>query len=185
METQEILDLIRNSSFSRAAAHKSDIHFKRFIKGLLQYTNNGDDENLEDIFKAVPAFQRDNDKWTLAMKQSFIKNVIMGYRTTVLLYEIESSESRWNLLNECKIIDGLQRISAIYEFMTGEFTVFGKDYDALVRENILHVSAAPIGIKIYIFKSEKEAIEFYISINENISHSKDDIDRARQVLASL
>ena len=185
MKTEEILALIESSPFRRSPAYSLDSHIGRFIKLLLQFTNAGNDENLHDIYKAVPDFQRNNDKWTLKMKQGFIRNVIEGYRTTVILYDVVPESTNFGTMHECKIMDGLQRISAIHEFMEGEFTVYGLTYQELLSRKIITAMSGVIGIKIHTFTSQQEAIRFYIAINENITHSDADIDRAKKVLLSL
>lgn len=47
-----------------------------------------------------------------------------------------------------------------------------------LRNRVL--SVCPFDIKIYQFKDEIEAVDFYIEFNKNITHSKDDIRRAEQ-----
>jgi len=40
-------------------------------------------------------------------------------------------------------------------------------------------------VKIHPFSSEAEAVKFYIEINENITHSADDILKAKRYLTTL
>lgn len=185
MNSQEILAEIKNSPFSMPCTHSSDVHLKRILLSMLDFMDVDSSEGIKGIFKAVPAFQRDNDKWTQKMKHDFIKNIIKGFRTTLMMYEINPTPSRIDPLIDCKILDGLQRVTAIYEFITGEFTVFGKTYQELVDMDIITGTSIPVTVKIYSFPSESEVIKFYISMNENISHSKEDIKKAEDVLAAI
>lgn len=185
MDKQEILDEIRNSPFSLPCSHSSDVHLKRLLKSILGFTNDGEDENIEDVFKAVPSFQRDNDKWTVEMQHDFIKNIIKGLRTTIMLYEVNEDASKYNLLTNCYILDGLQRITAIYAFITGKFTVFGKTYQEMLDESIISATSMPITLKIFSFPNESEVIKFYISMNKGMTHSNEDIKKAKDILDAI
>lgn len=189
MNKEQILNEIRNSAFSRPN-YNVDIHLRRFLQGLLVYTDpthtdDGGDVNIDDVFKAVPDFQRKNDKWTQDMQITFIRNLIKGFRTEIRLYEVNKDGSRIQGMTHCKIIDGLQRVTAIHAFMKGQFRVFGLTYDEMIEERILNHMSVPITIRVYSFPSESEAIEFYIEMNENITHSSADIAKARVILNEI
>ncbi len=184
MSIERAKNEIKYSPFLRDN-YKVTLFFRRSIKGILDYTKQSGSNDISDIFKAVPDFQRDNDKWTQEMQVSFVENIIKGYRTTIMLYEINENIDKYCEYSDCKIMDGLQRLTAIYAFMIGKFRVFGNTYEDLKKANIISFSSIAISIEIYSFVSEAEAVEFYIAINENITHSSDDIQRAKMVLASL
>ena len=136
----------------------------------------------EQIFSPenyIPEFQRSNDKWTKKMQIKFIENLITGCVTQISLYTTTDKEfPKWFIL------DGLQRLTAINLFITNQLKVFGNlTYDD-VKANI-NGETNPIEFKLYRFNNEIEAVEFYIAINENITHSKKDIQRAKDYLAKL
>lgn len=132
--------------------------------------------NFEDY---IPEFQRSNDKWTKKMQVKFIENIITGCVTQISLYTTTNKDfPNW------LILDGLQRLTALNLFVTNELKVFGNlTYDD-VKANI-NGETNPIEFKLYRFNNEIEAVEFYIAINENITHSKKDIQRAKDYLAKL
>lgn len=68
-------------------------------------------------------------------------------------------------------------------FINNELKVFEK-YNYI---DILHKidALARINVKQYKFNTEIEAVEFYILMNENITHSKADIQRAKDYLVQL
>lgn len=165
--------------------YEATLFFRRSIRGLLYYTEYSESEDLSDIFKAVPEFQRSNDKWSLEMQIGFVKNVIKGFNTVIMLYEIKENPDKHSEYTNCKIMDGLQRITAIHDFMKGKFKVMGMSYQDMVDSNLMSYTSMPIRFKIYSFRNEKEAIEFYIEMNENITHSPQDIDKAKAALAAL
>jgi len=129
--------------------------------------------------KYIPEFQRSNDKWTKKMQVKFIENIITGCVTQISLYTTTNKEfPNW------LILDGLQRLTALNLFITNELKVFGDlTYDDVKAK--ISDETNPIEFKLYRFNNEIEAVEFYIAINENITHSKKDIQRAKDYLAKL
>ena len=63
--------------------------------------------------------------------------------------------------------------------------MFGKTYQELVDDLIITGTSMPITIKVFSFTSEAEAINFYIDINKGMTHSNEDIERARKVLDAV
>lgn len=181
---EQIKKLIDNNPFSRYH-YRTTLELRTFIEGLMTFTHGSEQdftprlENLHRIFEAVPDFQRDNNKWTCAMQESFIENLLKGCATEIMLFEIGDTA-----LCDCKILDGLQRVTAIYLFQTGKIKAFGKTFDELIDHRIIRRDPY-ITTKIHQFSTEQEAVKFYIEINENITHSADDILKAKQYLTTL
>lgn len=134
------------------------------------------------ITSKIPKFQRDNDKWTSEMQVSFVKNCLSGLKTSnISLYQIEGNGVNRNAF----VLDGLQRITAFLRFLIGDMEFVMSNGDTVTNKELFDsnylssiASCHPFDVSIYTFKTELEAVEFYISFNENISHSKDDIQRA-------
>lgn len=182
----DIRELIRNSPFARSH-YSVDIAMSSFHEGLMMFIDADKHENgfeLDDIFGGVPAFQRDNDKWSESMQVKFVENLLMGCKTTLMMYEIADKGDHGRLC-DCYILDGLQRITAIDRFVKGEITAFGESYSKLRTERVINNLRCRLKINVYTFGSEKEAIEFYISMNENITHSSSDIDKAKRILSEV
>ena len=113
------------------------------------------------------------------MQIKFIENIILGVNTTIILGTLSNEKS------ECVLIDGLQRVSAIFSFMNKEFKVFeGFEYNEDF-ENKISTFIHNLKLKIFNFKNEKEMVNFYINMNENITHSKEDIEKAKDYLNKL
>lgn len=195
LSPDELLYKLSNSAFSRSF-YGVDISLYDFFKNISMYTHGedyvfGDKETdgftLEHeparIFECVPAFQRNNDKWTEAMQISFLENLLSGYKTTLMFYEV--SEESSPKLTQCMLIDGLQRMTAIYRFLMNEIPVMGYTYKELMEARVMFKNRITIRLANYTFKSEIEAVQFYIEMNENISHSAADIKKARDYLATL
>lgn len=183
MQTNDkILDLIKeceNSSFSKNN-YQVNIDLNHFIKSMLLHTYydkleiKNDECNItskEWLERVTPEFQRKNNKWTKKMKIKFIENLLKGVKTELLLFRMKEGD-------DAQIIDGLQRTTAILDFLDGKIKAFGfsrKDFSNKLNSFAHH----NLIIKIYTFNTWKEVGKFYIDMNENITHSKADIQKAK------
>ena len=196
LNDSELVDFLRASPFNKSC-YTVDVAFSGFLKNISMFThgkeshtydpNNANftlDQDPSRLFECVPPFQRDNDKWTRAMQIKFIENLLQGYATTLMFYEV-SEDDQAASRTSCMILDGLQRLTAIHDFITGKFLVYGYSHDELVANRVLRRNLLTVKICDYVFRSEAEAVEFYISMNENITHSPADIQRAKDYLISL
>ena len=184
MNLDELGLLVRNSVFNKNY-YSVDIGLKGFIRNIMRYTNYELSDNITEkdyhkLFDAIPKFQRDNNKWTKKMKISYVENIIKGCKSQpIMLYSIGSN------LTDSMILDGLQRTTAIYDFIVGNITVFGDySYKELCDSKIVHIGVT-IPIRVYTFNNEAEVVKFYIEMNENITHSAKDIDKAREYLDGI
>lgn len=145
-------------------------------------------ELAEKVLSRVPEFQRDNDKWTSDMQESFIHNLLKGFKAPdIILYSLDGSNSN------CFILDGLQRLTAVMRFLVlsdmkfpignGEFIESKLVTDA--GFSFFGMRSSALRIKVFHFKNELAAVDHYIEINENITHSTDDIQRAKEYRAKL
>lgn len=183
LTSNDIKAIIKNSAFSKNS-YQVDIHLLKFIDGLMLFINDKSHKDISEIFNAVPVFQRDNDKWTESMQVSFIENILKGCKSTIMLYEVMPNDGM-PLYDKCFILDGLQRLTAIHDFTKGKIKAFGKTYRELCDARIITWNNRTIGVRIYSFNSEADAIKFYIEMNENITHSASDIQKAKTILSIL
>ena len=147
---------------------------------IFKYTDNITEKDYHKLFDAIPKFQRDNNKWTKKMKISYVENIIKGCKSQpIMLYSIGGN------LTDSMILDGLQRTTAIYDFIVGNITVFGDySYKELCDSKIVNIGVT-IPIRVYTFNNEADVVKFYIEMNENITHSAKDIDKARKYLDGI
>jgi len=130
----------------------------------------------EWLATATPDFQRSNDKWSEAMQISFIENILKGFKTEILLFKINDGYSQ--------IIDGLQRTTAIVKFLKGDLRIFG-GLNVFDLQEVIKQFRSKITFKLYTFNTINDAIQFYIEMNENITHSSVDIAKAKRFLLDL
>jgi len=183
-----ILQLIkqcRNSSFNKNS-YEVNIDMHTFVDSMLLHTwydfvkNKESKERiaLDDkkfntawIERVTPEFQRDNNKWNKAMKLRFIENLLSGVKVELMFFRLNNND-------DAQIIDGLQRTTAILDFFHGKVKPFGYTYQDL-KKHFFKFRSNNITIKIYTFDTWQEVGKFYIDMNENITHSKADIQKAK------
>lgn len=150
----------------------------------LRFYSEAFSEDVADpdlINTMTPNFQRDNDKWDLSRKVKFVENILAGYPSDITLFTVKN-----DLLDDCGILDGLQRLTAIQDWFEDKFPIFeGIYYSQLSHLRRAPFSSCRVSFVIHKFDSLKDAIQFYIDINEGISHSEADILKAKNYLKSL
>lgn len=147
---------------------------KSYINGL------SDKEFLELI---IPKFQRDNQKWTKDMQIKFVENVVKGIETTIILGTFHKTNKK-----DCKLVDGQQRMIAIIAYLNNEFPIFDDVYatsDGALKYLSAFSTNMNLNVRIYSFNNESEMVKFYIEMNENFTHSKEDIKKAKDYLITL
>lgn len=189
-----------NASAFNRNYYQVDVPFSEFIRGVLRYLDQNAANQLDLgeisvqeaaalVMNSVPSFQRDNDKWTPLMQSQYVRNVLRGMRgSPIMLYRFGNKQ-----IEPCKVIDGLQRITAILRFFTDDEmpieSISGEVFTAAQIRNseafhgyLWNVS---VPLRIYSFGNEVEAVDFYIEMNEGITHAESDIKKAREYRASL
>jgi len=182
---KDILELVKkckNSSFNKTN-YQVNIDLSTFVNSLLLYVwydkaetadtieNDNTNFNKELAKRMTPAFQRANNKWSRNMKTKFIENLLSGVKAELMFFRLSTHE-------DVQILDGLQRTTAILDFFNGKIKPFGYTYHDL-KENLRSFRANNIIIKIYTFSKIDEVGRFYIDMNDNITHSKKDIQKAK------
>ena len=100
-----------------------------------------------------PEFQRSNVVWTPEQKSKFIESVILNFPLPPF-YVSETREGKYI------IVDGLQRTTALHEFMTDEFRL--KGLEALAHLNGKNFSDLKIMSGAYQTKIEDKKIMLYV-----------------------
>jgi hypothetical protein len=171
--------------FSVNPAYTMDFDLRE-PKQLLRYNAQTEQRLAHETYlqayrSMIPPFQRDNNKWTREQQIRFVENVCAGFRTTLMLYTLKEDEG---LYEQVQILDGLQRLTAILAFIENEFPIFGEFYFRDIDARLALGTVRP-QVRIYTFETEADAVQFYIEMNRDITHSADDIRRAEQYLSTL
>jgi hypothetical protein len=181
---QKLKIIIRESPFNRSPNYSVNVSFKNLFKrvgGLLSYNERVEKivekhhlSNQMIIKEITPEFQRSNTKWTQKMQRGFVENLLCGCETKIQLYDVKGRGSE---LGNSLVLDGLQRLTAIAAYHSGEFPVF----DDLYWDDVNIKGIFPrlrLLVDIFQFDNDIEACEFYIQMNKGITHSEDDLETA-------
>lgn len=134
-----------------------------------------------------PDFQRGH-VWTPDQQQHFIENCLRGVVTTaglLIQFNCESFSSYQNDVSnsamEC--LDGLQRYTAITEYVKGNVKPFGLSVD-----EYSHSSFDPrrfyIKVAIHDFTNRAQMLQYYLDINSGgTMHTSSELDRVKGLMA--
>lgn len=135
-----------------------------------------------------PDYQRDH-VWTASQQQRYLGHVFEGGAQTAIFiqrYRTDSNVPKGMEYLDCadEVIDGKQRLMAIYEFMKGcvgaELSdgrvIWYKDFDEVDRRG-LNVQLSHVDL------SRSERLRFYLKLNRGGTvHSDDEIAKIRRLL---
>lgn len=150
-----------------------------------------------DGFEENPDFQR-GWVWTREQQIAFIESYIRGGigdtgRTiTLSCPDFQRDQVADSDLKGFVIIDGLQRITAIRQFMKDEFTVFndvvegGVDKDFFNGSRFNLKSQQGVRFNVMNFQYKSELLDYYLAINAGGTvHTKEELNRVREMREQL
>ena len=150
-----------------------------------------------DGFEENPDFQR-GWVWTREQQIAFIESYIRGgvgdtTRTITLnCSDFQRDQVADSDLKGFVIIDGLQRITAIRQFMKDEFTVFNDVVEGGVTKDFFNGSRFNLksqqGVRFNVmnFQYKSELLDYYLAINAGGTvHTKEELNRVRKMRDQL
>lgn len=185
---EEVHKAIKQSAFAKQG-YTVNVPLHYLKSSLTEYTaernqNRVDNINSDTLHSIVPNFQRECTHWTEAMQASFVENIIKGCHTEILLYNVGEEECLAGFGN--KVLDGQHRLMALLNFLDNKLPIFGGNLlSDLENEPIMWRGMSKIAFTVFNFDTEADAIQFYLEMNENITHSPEDISKARTILTNL
>lgn len=156
-------------------------------------------QRFEEVYNLdlLPEFQRGH-VWTKEQQVLFIEALIRGAvgtdgRTISFNHpEYQNTKKAHSDLDRMVIIDGLQRLTAIRDFVAGKFKVFVDEFGGDgVDMDFFHGSEFSLGgntikIQVYTMQTQREVLDFYISLNSGgTAHSKEEIERVKKMRQDL
>jgi hypothetical protein len=159
-------------------------------------------ENIEDMLKGFeqdfggvnlnPDFQRGH-VWTEKQQRHFMENCIRRLvPESGLTIQFNCShfsdirDYKGELPKEVQCIDGLQRLTAIRKFMSGDFKVFGNFYRKDLEGTDFDLKRCINRITVIIFElqTRKELLQYYLDINTGGTvHTENEIAKVKRLLA--
>lgn len=143
-------------------------------------------------FELVPDFQRGH-VWTDEQRSAYIESLIRKTTTGRILFNCPGWSNSLRSTGDIKentfqCIDGLQRLTAVRKFMSGEIAVFGGFFAQDLRGSPFdpYRTTYRLQIGIYEFTSREELLRFYLDLNEGgTPHSQQELDRVRGLLVKV
>jgi len=139
----------------------------------------------------VPDFQRGH-VWTPAQQAHYIENCLRGVVPVSGLL-IQFNSPSWNDIDEVETdlppglqcVDGLQRYTAITEFVKGNVKPFGLTAEQLMGTPF-SVKKFYVKIAVHDFTSREQLLTQYLDLNAGgTPHSAEEIERVRGLLAQV
>lgn len=175
---QRLDDLLSTSPFTRSPNQSSVVSLKRLFgeSGYMMYesveaqvkfeSNPMSPSEIVDSF--TPEFQRENNKWRLDQQVKFLENLFRDNSTEILLYKIKDED-------EVGILDGLQRSTALADFQENKFPIFGDIFWKDVESFGTLKLTRKLFLSYYEFNTRLEVVDYYISMNDGITHNQEDM----------
>jgi hypothetical protein len=131
-----------------------------------------------------PTFQRGH-VWTIKQKVDYIVYLLMGgVSGRDIYFNNPSWFTSWHLPTVC--VDGLQRITAILEFLDNKFPIEFKDTYGNILKGYYRDSEDDISITNHLnvhmgnLEKESDVVEWYINFNSGgTPHRQEEIDRVK------
>lgn len=139
----------------------------------------------------APDFQRGH-VWTEQQQQRFIEGVFRGTippSTMVIQWtcpQWDDDDYAGELPREMQILDGLQRLTAVRAYLSGEVRPFGYKIDDFARTSFDVRTRARFyfSFAVHAFATRAEVLQHYIDINSGgTPHSEGEIERVRGLLS--
>lgn len=174
---RRIESIYKSSPFS-LAGYTVNVFFNRIGFSLADFGGvneqvENETLNSDSLSLITPLFQRDLGRWSLSMKAKFVENILLGAPTNIILYTLKPDQQ------DCKILDGQHRCNAIFEFIENKFPIFGDVLYSDIEDHWIVRRGFRTTITVHTFSNELEAIDFYIKINDGITHTPEDITKAK------
>lgn len=137
-----------------------------------------DDEYYQ--LQMCPDFQRGH-VWSRKQKILFVENVLRGVKPGIVYFNKPSWGGRaLDDYDDFVCVDGLQRVTALLDFVDNELPAFGHLYREF--EDNLKV-CYDIIVNINNLKTRKEVLQWYIELNSyGTPHTKEEIQRVKSLL---
>lgn len=188
LKISKVIEMVGRSHYK--ASPNYDIAFPpRRLKAFLSDYNTKTLDFLKEnefatankiVEMMTPLFQRDNGKWSVDKKIKFAEAVLSGLRSKIIMFSLNRDS-----MTDCMILDGLQRCTAWADFIEGKFPVWGDVYFEDIKKSNKIFMNVRLSMLVYEFKNERAAVKFYIDMNEGVTHSPEDIEKARKYLDTL
>lgn len=165
---------------------------------LLDYLKDelfGSDDYYREYLDLNPIFQRGN-VWTLEQQIAFVENFLrrpqavnknIYFNDGYVFNKLEKNQENDWLAGKRVCLDGLQRITALLDFMDGKFSCFDGQVTWEKIQNSPNqrsiIGECYLDFYDVTLKTNQEVADFYIDFNAGgTPHSQEEIERVRNLL---
>ena len=155
------------------ANYQVDVSWKYLEEQLANYER---DYGLE----LEPDFQRSH-VWKPEQQTKYIEWIVRNGKTGKEIY-FNCPNWRLNPQGPIVLVDGLQRMTAVREFLNNNIPIFDGYY---INDIDGKFPWLDYGFRFYVndLCNRKEVIQWYIDLNENnVAHTKTEINKAKRIL---
>jgi len=154
--------------FTRDGRYHIDIQLNHFRRTIEKYI---DEYNLQ----LNPDFQRGH-VWTRKQQVDFIEYLLRDGISPCIRFNHPNWMGSWE--GDMVCVDGLQRCTAILQFLDDKFKVFGGFYSEFDG-----FSSVSISIRINDLKTRADVLKWYIDLNSGGTvHTDEDIQKVKKLL---
>jgi len=160
--------------FTRLGSWECSYDIKSFVENIEKWER-------EDNLQLNPDFQRGH-VWTEEQQVNYVKFILQGGTTSKIVYFNQPGwMGNWN--GDFVCVDGLQRITALKQFIHNELKVYDRYFDEF--EGRLGVSH-DMRINVNNLKTRKEVLQWYLQFNSGGTvHTKEELDRVKELLEEV
>lgn len=185
-EDREMYGVIRPL---RRAQYKVD-HMLSHVEEMIESFSKNVGPN--GTFELCPDFQRGH-VWDRDKQVAFMENVFRGTAPTLLRFNSPSYTERRPSsapdalpVNQMVCVDGLQRLTAMRDFMAGKFKVFGRWSAQDLEETPFSPKRIFISVEVFSITTRRELLDFYLDLNSGgVVHTDEELARVRKMRDSV
>jgi len=161
--------------FTRAPCYHVDVSLEYlpvYIKDLQENYN----------LNMSPDFQRGH-VWSVSQQIAYVEYLLKGGSSG---REIYFNSPNWmsDFKGEMVIMDGLQRITAVLDFINNKIPVFNTYHNQF--EDRLRMTGVTLSMNINDLKTRKEILKWYIEMNSGgTPHKPEEINRVKKLLEEI
>ncbi|CAJ6634256.1 Protein of uncharacterised function DUF262 [Burkholderia pseudomallei] len=155
-------------------------HVENFLKGQTE-----DMALMGGALELEPDFQRGH-VWTDVQRVRYIESLLRGCAPRSILFNCPGW-SRGPQAGDIpshtfQCVDGLQRLTAVRKFMSGDLRVFGDVTAEALKRSPFDPSRYTLKVAVYEFSRRVDLLQFYLDLNSGGTiHGTDEINRVRQL----
>lgn len=149
-----------------------------FLAGWLDQAREG-----TNSFDVNPDFQRGH-VWSRGQQIAYVEFCLRGGESARRLYwNCPSYTGRGGGGNDMVLVDGLQRLTAVTEFMSGDLPAFGTRYRDYRDEMRRLTGGTRLRMCVNNLATRAEILRWYLEMNDGgVVHTREELDRVAALL---